>query len=282
VQRLPSDFSSVVAEAWEHVRRAPGFLTEKEARFLLLAAASTPAPGAILEIGSFKGRSTVGLATIAARYGFGPVVAVDPHTAPSSTDPDLEGRSSSYEEFLQTLRGAAVEDAVEVHRVYSRELATRWNRPIRLLWIDGDHTLQGAREDFRLFRPHLAPGAVVAIHDVLNAFEGPIRVFVEEILESDDFGPVGLCGSIGWGQYRPWEGAGRRFRRTRLRLARRVARLVPDAPRRHELRGLSRLRYRLWRALVPNGPVDPQRWSRIVANTPPPAARSDPESRPRT
>src|SRR5207247_307404 len=76
-------------EAWRLVSAAPGFLTEREARFLALAAACVPAQGVILEIGSFKGKSTVGLASVAARYRLGKVVAVDPHTAPSSTDPGL-------------------------------------------------------------------------------------------------------------------------------------------------------------------------------------------------
>src|SRR5438128_5112428 len=42
-----------------------------------------------------KGKSTVGLASVSARYGLGKVVAVDPFTAPSSTDPDLRGAASS-------------------------------------------------------------------------------------------------------------------------------------------------------------------------------------------
>jgi predicted O-methyltransferase YrrM len=258
--RLPSDFDAVSEQALARVRRTPGLLSEKEARFLVLAAACAPARGAILEIGSFKGRSTVALATVAVHYGTGPVVAVDPHTAPSSTDPDLEGRSSSFEEFLDNLRASDLEGAVEIHRTYSRDLARGWNRPIRLLWIDGDHTYEGAKEDLRLFGPHLAEGAIVAIHDVLNAFEGPIRLFLEDVLRSNDFGPAGLCGSIGWGQYRPRDGGEARFGSMRVVLARRVERLVQDAPRRNELTGIRRLRYKLHRALVPHGTVDPGRW----------------------
>ena len=74
---LPADFRSASDEAWARVRVAPGFLTEREARFLALAAACTPGQGVILEIGSFKGKSTVGLASVAARYHLGNIVAVD-------------------------------------------------------------------------------------------------------------------------------------------------------------------------------------------------------------
>ncbi len=245
------------------MRAAPGFLTEREARFLALAAACAPGKGAILEIGSFKGKSTVGLASIAAHYGLGKVVTVDPHTAPSVTDPDLEGQKSSWDDFQATLRTAGVADAVEVHRAFSRDLACGWNRPIRVLWIDGDHTYAGAKEDIDLFRRHLADGAIVALHDVLHTFEGPIRVFVEELLASDDFGPAGLCGSIGWAQYRP-QGSGR-WRTSREALRRRAARLIPFVQRGRELRGLAKLRYKLLRALVPHAAPDPAAWVRAVS-----------------
>jgi hypothetical protein len=205
----------------------------------------------------------VGLAAIAARYGRGKVVTVDPHTAPSVTDPDLLGQASSWDDFQKTLRTAGVDAAVEVHRAFSRELARGWNRPIRLLWIDGDHTYAGAKEDIDLFRRHLANGAIVALHDVLHTFEGPIRVFVEELLASDDFGPAGLCGSIGWAQYRPGDGG--RWRTARVALARRAARLIPLVQRGRELRGLAKLRYKLSRALVPHAAPDPAAWVRAVS-----------------
>ena len=245
------------------MRGAAGFLTEREARFLALAAACAPAQGTILEIGSFKGKSTVGLASIAARYGLGKIVAVDPHTAPSVTDPDLQGQASSWDDFRATLRQAGVEAAVEVHRAFSRDLAPGWDRPIRLLWIDGDHTYAGAKEDIDLFRRHLADGAIVALHDVLSTFEGPIRVFVEELLASDGFGPAGLCGSIGWAQYRPRDG--RRWRASREALHRRARRLIPFVQRGRQPRGLAKLRYKLLRALVPHAPPDPGSWVRAVS-----------------
>jgi predicted O-methyltransferase YrrM len=246
------------------VRAAPGYLTEREARFLALAAACSPVPppAVILEIGSFKGKSTVGLASVASRYGLGQVVTVDPHTAPSVTDPDLAGQASSWEDFRATLRAARLESAVEVHRTFSRDLARSWNRPIRVLWIDGDHTYAGAKEDVDLFRRHLSDGAIVAMHDVLHSFEGPIRVFVEELLAADDFGPAGLCGSIGWAQYRPRDGG--RWRTTRAGLARRAARLIPLVQRGRELHGLAKLRYKLWRALVPHDTVRPEEWVQLV------------------
>lgn len=259
---VPPDLDAAIDEAWQRVQTAPGFLTEREGRFLALVAACAPAHGTILEIGSYKGKSTVGLASIAQRYGLGPVVAVDPHTAPAPTDYGHGSRQSSWDDFQTSLRRAGVEHSVEAHRAYSRELVRDWKRPIRFLWIDGDHTYNGAKADIDFFRRHLAPNAIVAFHDVLHSFEGPVRVFVEEVLESDDFGPAGLCGSIGWAQYLP--GEGRRWRAARTALARRAARLIPFVRDGRELQGFRKLRYKLWRALVPHGAVKPEEWMRQV------------------
>lgn len=245
------------------VRAAPGFLTEREARFLALVAACAPAQGTILEIGSFKGKSTVGLAAIAQRYGLGPVVSVDPHSAPAVTDFGHGSDQSSWEDFRASLRRAGVEHSVEAHREYSRDLGRGWSRPIRFLWIDGDHTYRGAKEDIDLFRRHLVPGAIVALHDVLHTFEGPVRVFAEELLGSDAFGPAGVCGSIGWAQYRPRDGD--QWRRARALLARQVTRLVPFVRDGRRPTGLRKLRYKLWRGLVPHAAPDPAAWVQAVS-----------------
>ncbi len=245
------------------MRAAPGFLTEREGRFLALVAACAPAQGVILEIGSFKGKSTVGLASIAQRYNLGPVVAVDPHSAPAVTDFGHGSGQSSWDDFRASLRTAGVEAGVEAHRAYSRDLARGWNRPIRFLWIDGDHTYRGTKDDIDLFRSHLVPGAIVAMHDVLHSFEGPVRVFAEELLASDQFGPAGLCGSIGWAQYRPRDGA--QWRTARLALRARVARLIPFVTDGRAPTGWRKLRYKVWRGLVPHAAPDAAAWVRAVS-----------------
>jgi predicted O-methyltransferase YrrM len=263
--RLPDDFAAVSDQAWSRMDAATGFLTEREGRFLALAAACGPESGAILEIGSFKGKSTVGLATVAKHYGSGPIIAVDPHSSPSYTDPDLKGATTTFDEFQRTLQTAGVTDAVEVHRAYSSELAKSWNRPIRLLWIDGDHTYEGAKADLDMFRPWLVDGAIVALHDALHPFDGPIRVMAEDILTSDQFGPAGFVGSIAWAQFRPKSGGAAEWRRSRATLARKARRLIPFVL---DTRPMGRLRfalYKLARAGVPHQALEPARFAEMIS-----------------
>ena len=259
---LPEDVNRVVEQALQLSRGIPGFLGEDEARFLAMVAACAPADGAIVEIGSYKGKSTALLASVAAQCGGGPVVAIDPHTGPSITDPQVAG-ASSFDVFVAGIRAAKLEKHVEIHRAFSRDVAKGWSRPIRLLWIDGDHTYQGTSEDFALFSPFLSNGGVVAIHDALHAYEGPIRVFVEQILCSDRFGPAGFVQSVAWGQFRPDDGA--RFREERARLAQRAARLIPFLKDSRPLRGLTKIRYKLARSRVPRAPISATEWSALIS-----------------
>jgi predicted O-methyltransferase YrrM len=218
--RLPENLHEIIENATSVSLDIPGFLPENEIRFLGILAACTPANGVIVEIGSFKGKSTAMLATMARKYELGRVVAIDPHQGLSYLGPEAPKQSSTFDEFLISLKLAGIGSHVEVQRAYSRDVGRNWNRPIRLLWIDGDHSYEGCKEDFDLFSPFLAEGGVVAFHDTLNTFEGPIRVFVEEVLRSDRFGPSGFVHSIGWSQFRPKDGAS--FKKSRAALERTI------------------------------------------------------------
>jgi hypothetical protein len=263
--QLPEDLNEAIERALQLSRNVPGFLGDDEARFLALLAACTSTNGAIVEIGSYKGKSTVLLASVAANYGLEPIVAIDPHTGPSITDPKVAPGSSTFEEFVTALRTAKLQDHVEIHRAFSRDAAKGWKRPIRLLWVDGDHTYQGVSKDFELFSPFLSNGAIVAMHDALHAYEGPIRVFVERILRSDRFGPSGFVQSVAWGQFRPDDGT--KFRGERERLARRAARLIPFLKDSLPLRGWTKMRYKLARSRVPRAPISAAEWLALVSTT---------------
>ena len=260
---LPPDLESATASAWAKANGIPGYIGEKEFRALAMLFAGASLNGVAVEIGSFKGKSTVGLAALAVHYGSGPIISIDPHDAPSTTDPMLGDQASSFADFQSALRNAELERQVEVHRRRSEEVAAGWNRPIRFLWIDGDHTYAGAKLDFDSFSPHLVEGGIVALHDTLHEFEGPIRVFVEEILRSDEFGPAGLLHTIGWAQYRPHDGA--RFRRQRERLARRAAKLIPLVAGGRKLNRFSKTWWKLLCAFIPHRVLSPAEWQRVVA-----------------
>jgi len=264
---LPKDFKNFVVGLIEITKNIEGFLSEKEIKFLALIAACPTTKGEILEIGSFKGKSTVILAKSALLTGKTNVVAVDPLTSPAITDPDLKGEESCLKDFQTNLRNAGVEKYVEFHRKYSSELAKVWDRDIRLLWIDGDHTYSGTKSDFGMFSPFLSDGAVIAIHDVLHVshgFEGPIRTFMEDVLLSNHFGPAGICGSIGWSQYFKDSDIGPKFKHQKIKLYRKLSRLLPFSVFSKDIKGFTKIKYKILRSRVPHPDINPSKWLKQV------------------
>jgi predicted O-methyltransferase YrrM len=246
-------------------RAVGGFLSEKEMKFLAMAAACPVAEGVILEIGSFMGKSTVILATAGQIAPGTEVVAVDPLEFRPASDPK-RGKESCLDSFKANLRNAKVENLVEFHQMRSQQLAPLWrrDRKIRLLWIDGDHSYEGAKSDFDLFSPFLADGAIVALHDCFKHDVGPMRVLAEDMLLSKNFGAAGACGSIGWAQFREEPKICAPFVKAKLQLYKRTARLIPHAfldPVEH---GTSGAYYKLLRSRVPHGEIDPADWVRQV------------------
>jgi MMP 1-O-methyltransferase len=264
MQKTPADFEQFTEKLLKDIESVEGYLAPNEIRFLALMAACPTAQGEILEIGSFKGKSTVILAKAAALTDNTTIHAVDPMIAPSETDPDLKGEASSFPDFQKNIAAHNVAGQIEFHQNFSYELAEKWDEPIRLLWIDGDHTYQGTKFDFDGFAEHLSDGAIVAIHDVLHEFDGGIRVFMEDILLSPNFGACGFVGSIAWAQFSKDEQTGWKYRDEKLTLYRKLSRLIPYVVFKKELKGFEKKKYKLLRSRVPHGAVNPQEWLKKV------------------
>jgi predicted O-methyltransferase YrrM len=162
-----------------------GFLNPKEGFALTLLAMQGPASGAIVEIGSFKGRSTCFLALGAKLAGREKVTAID-HFLGSPEhqkgqrfeDPVIAESGSTLPTFHANLAAASLAEQVEVKQMSSVEAAANWSRPIRLLFIDGDHGYDETKRDFDLFVPHLVPDGVICFHDV-GPWPGVTRFFRE-------------------------------------------------------------------------------------------------------
>jgi predicted O-methyltransferase YrrM len=258
-RRTPDGFTDFTTKLLTEMESVEGYLAPNEMRFLALLGACPTAGGEILEIGSFKGKSTIILAKSAALADRATVNAVDPMTAPCETDPTLGTQESSLGDFKRNISNAGVEDRVRLYQMFSHELAGNWNTSLRLLWIDGDHTYAGTKLDFEGFAPHLVDKSIVAIHDTLHEFEGGARVYLESVLRSANFGACGFCGSIAWAQFRSDAKNAEPHAARKRDLATRVERLLPYLGR-GELRGWTKKMYKIARWRIPHGAVDPDAW----------------------
>ncbi len=187
-QRLPV----VDAEEWiSRARSVEGWLTSPEAQLLARClAAAPPKPGAtVVEIGSYKGRSTVLLALAVAGMNLPfRVVAVDPHDGYH-----VGGEAGTFDALKRTLQEHKIGSLVDIVRARSVEVA--FPHPIAFAYIDGQHSAQSVLADHEQVAPHLLSSGLVGFHDFGDRFPGVVRA-VCTLLEGNDYELAGMADSL--------------------------------------------------------------------------------------
>jgi predicted O-methyltransferase YrrM len=147
-----------------------GWLGTREGWALRQAVATVPGSGAVrvVEIGSWKGRSTIALACgAAARPAGGIVHAIDPHHG--GVAHRITGEPDSYDAFLANLERAGVRDGVDPIRATSYEARPSVaDDSVDVLFVDGSHRYEDVLGDLDAWRPALRIGARVAVHDAVE------------------------------------------------------------------------------------------------------------------
>jgi len=179
----------------EIVRVIDGWLSESEGEYLYAIAKSGPGEGAIIEIGSWKGKATVWLASGAKDAGRDKVYAIDHYRG----SPEHGEKVWTFPEFEKNLRDAGVDDMVVPLVMNSAEAAKNWDKPVRFLWIDAAHDYESVKRDFLLWEPSLVEGGIVAFHDT-TTWDGPKKVVEEYVCNSRTFTNIGSVGSIVFAQ----------------------------------------------------------------------------------
>jgi predicted O-methyltransferase YrrM len=137
-----------------------GWLTANEAQCLHDAAQS--ARLGVVEIGSYRGRSTVALALGAG--GRVPFWAIDPHDTFDASGAWTFGPDDRTA-LLRNLLDCGVAADIHVVMLPSVAAACGWWQPLDLLFIDGDHSEAGTLADWRAWSPWLAAGGLALLHD---------------------------------------------------------------------------------------------------------------------
>jgi len=74
----------------------------------------------------------------------------------------------------------------DVQKIYqigkSAKIAEKFEEPIELLWIDGDHSHKGAKEDISNWRKFVIVGGIMAFHDYGRS---GVTQAVDEFLEKE-------------------------------------------------------------------------------------------------
>lgn len=160
-----------------------GLVSPEVGRVLATYAADVHAELAIVEIGSFQGKSTCYLAAGATSGNGAHVWAVDPWDTPGN----VTGRFGFAEvdtrvAFKHQVRSVGFEERITPIRGFSIEVAPFWpGPPIGLLYVDGDHSQRAVRADFLAWRAYLVVGAVVIFDDYLSPRNPGVKAAVDSL-----------------------------------------------------------------------------------------------------
>src|ERR1700693_1388010 len=123
-----------------------GWLHPKEARLLYRLASECRARGAIVEIGSWKGKSTICLARGSLAGGKAKINAIDPHTGSPEHSRDL-GVVGAFDDVRRSIEHAGMTEMVTPHVDFSDAVAKKFSEPVELIFIDGIHEYEGVKID---------------------------------------------------------------------------------------------------------------------------------------
>ena len=178
--------------------KVEGWLTEYEGELLYDLARNCTGKGVIVEIGSWKGKSTIWLANGSKKAKKIKVYAIDPHTG-SSEHRRMLGEVWTYEEFKRNIEEANVSDIVVPVQATSAEAANMLDFPVELIFIDGSHEYELVKLDFQSWFPKVAVGGIMAFHDTFRN-TGPRSVVEESLCKSTNFRNLRFAGSIAFAE----------------------------------------------------------------------------------
>jgi predicted O-methyltransferase YrrM len=203
----------VTPDQLELVRATKGFMPEDEGAALHAAAqiAAASRLGPLLEVGTYCGKSALYLG-LAVRETGAVVFSVDHHRGseenqagwehhdPTVVDPQ-SGRMDTLPLARRAIERAGLEESVVLVVGPSTVVAAAWAAPLSLLFIDGGHAHDVAWADYEAWTPKVAPGGLLAIHDVFpdpaDGGRPPYEIFCAAIesrrfTEAEEMG----CGSL--------------------------------------------------------------------------------------
>jgi len=203
-------------QLFTHARAAKGFMPDDEGQALFDAARRAGASGGsggttgtFVEVGAWCGKSTVYLGAAAEATG-AVLFSIDHHHGSEENQPGWDhhdhevvdpatGRIDTLPFWRRTIDAAGLGGSVVGVVGNSSVIASHWQTPLDLCFIDGGHGDEPAWADYQGWSPHVAPGRWLAIHDVFpNPADGgrpPYELWCAA-LESGEFVEDGECGSL--------------------------------------------------------------------------------------
>ena len=180
-------------------RSARGFMPHDEGLCLYQTVMDITAPGPIVEVGSYCGKSTIYMGAAAVETGR-VIFTIDHHRGSEEMQQGWEhhdeevvdqatGRIDSLPELRRNLEEAGLDGSVVPIIGDSRVVASHWTTPVSMVFIDGGHGSVPAHADYDGWVSKIASGGFLAIHDVFpdpaDGGRPPYEIFQRAINEGN-------------------------------------------------------------------------------------------------
>lgn len=185
-------------------------MPDDEGLALYRVAASLEVDGPLVEVGTYCGKSAIYLGA-AAQSRDRMLFTVDHHRGSEENQPGWEhheadlvdpevGLMDTLPEFRRNISAAGLEDTVVAIVGESSGIAAHWEADVALLFIDGGHGEKPAAADYQAWSPKVAPGGILAIHDIFDdpaqGGQAPRDHIYRPAVESGDFREIEAVGSL--------------------------------------------------------------------------------------
>lgn len=159
-----------------------GWFSEEEGELL---ASNIPYMANILELGAWKGRSTV----LLAQSTKGTVVSID-----TFRGSEEHGQCDNYDEFLKNLEREGVMNVRPI-RMTSLEAALQFPDQVDVLFIDAAHDFDSVLQDFAIWQKWVPQGGMIAFHDAILS-PGVKEVVQNMIFFGNNFRDIRYAGNL--------------------------------------------------------------------------------------
>lgn len=186
--------SDTTLEKLEKCHEVTESMVTFEEGLLLYRLAKAVREGCIVEVGTYRGGSTVFLGHGSLDGNKVQIYAIDPHERFVGV---LGGQFGPQDRtaFYKTMLASGCSEIVSLINLTSEIFAPRWTKKISLLWLDGDHRYAGVRKDFECWVSHLTDQGVIAFDDATDDMLGPYQL-IDELISSGKYEVVHEVGKI--------------------------------------------------------------------------------------
>lgn len=178
-------FEQRVQEIAISAKNVQGWLSENAGITLYELVLKFSPNGTIVELGAWKGLSTLWLANGVKDRGNGRLYSIDTWAGTENEAVHAEmlkdyDENQLYNEFLTNIKNAGVAEYVEPLRMTTIQASRIWSveNPIGVLLIDADHSYESVKKDFEFWSPLVADGGLIVFDDV-PTWPGPTKLVTQ-------------------------------------------------------------------------------------------------------